>query len=114
MAVDSEALTTDGWTISQWANQELADEITTRGIVNSGLRNGGNLKLYLVRYWLTPTNDPAFNDKAGGICTLYARNARVNGARKTRLSAAELTEVELIEVTYPDLPTAPDLVRRRE
>jgi len=68
----------------------------------------------LIRYWLTPSDDPAFDDKVVNICTLY-KEAPERAARGERImSTDELTGVQALEPTQPDLPTAPRLVRRRE
>jgi len=67
-----------------------------------------------VRYWLTPSDDPAFDDKVRAICTLY-KEAPERAARGERImSTDELTGVQALEPTQLDLPTAPGLVRRRE
>ena len=48
------------------------------------------------------------------ICTLY-REAPERAARGERLmTTAELTGVQALEPTHPDLPSAPGHVRRRE
>jgi len=68
----------------------------------------------LIRYWLTPSDDPAFNDKVANICTLY-KEVPERAARGERIvSTDELTGVQALEPTRPDLPTAPRLVRRRD
>jgi len=68
----------------------------------------------LIRYWLTPSGDPAFDDKVCDICTLY-KEAPERAARGERImSTDELTGVQALEPTHPDLPTAPGLVRCRE
>jgi len=67
----------------------------------------------LIRYWLTPSDDPAFDDKVRDLCTLY-KEAPERAARGERLmNTDELTGVQALEPTQPDLPTAPRLVRRR-
>jgi len=63
---------------------------------------------------LTPSDDPAFADKVRDICTLYTE-APERAARGERImSTDELTGVQALEPTQPDLPSAPGLVRRRE
>ena len=63
---------------------------------------------------MTPSADPAFDDKVRDICTLYTE-APERAARGERImSTDELTGVQALEPTQPDLPTAPRLVRRRE
>ncbi len=67
-----------------------------------------------MRYWLTPSDDAAFDDKVRDICALY-KEAPVRAARGERIMGTdELTGVQALEPTQPDLPTAPGLVRRRE
>jgi len=67
----------------------------------------------LIRYWLTASDDPAFDAKVADICTLY-KEAPERAARGERvMSTDELTGVQAREPTHPDLPTAPGLVRRR-
>jgi len=63
---------------------------------------------------LTPSDDPAFADKVRALCTLY-KEAPERAARGERImSTDEVTGVQALEPTHPDLPTAPGLVRRRE
>jgi len=74
----------------------------------------GALKPHLIRYWLTPRNDPAFAAKVTAICTLY-REASERAANGERIiSTDELTGVQALERVHPDLPLAPGQVRRRE
>ncbi len=68
----------------------------------------------MIRYWLTPSDDPAFDDKVMNICTLYHEAPERAARGEHIMSTDELTGVQALEPTQPDLPTAPGLVRRRE
>lgn len=68
----------------------------------------------MIRYWLTPSTDPAFDDKVQDICTLY-QEAPARAAQGDRIvTTDELTGVQALEPTHPDRPTASGQVRRRE
>jgi hypothetical protein len=67
-----------------------------------------------VRYWLTPSDDPAFAAKVADICTTY-QEAPARAAQGERtVSTDELTGVQALERLHPDLPLAPGQVQRRE
>jgi putative transposase len=73
-----------GRPISHWTNQELADELIKRGIVETissrhvgRLLEEADLKPHQIRYWLTPSKDKDFKKKSrtSAICTSAPRNA---------------------------------------
>lgn len=72
-----------GRPISHWTNQELADELIKRGIVETissrhvgRLLEEADLKPHQIRYWLTPLKDEDFKKKSrtSAICTSAPRN----------------------------------------
>lgn len=73
-----------GRPISHWTNQELADELIKRGIVETissrhvgRLLEEADLKPHQIRYWLTPSKDKDFKKKSrtSASCTSAPRNA---------------------------------------
>src|SRR5437764_10974929 len=73
----------------------------------------GDLQPQRIRYWLTPSDDPAFADKVTDLCTLY-QEAPERAARGERLMTTdELTGVQALEPTQPDLPPAPGPLARQ-
>ncbi|MBV7333711.1 helix-turn-helix domain-containing protein [Chloroflexi bacterium TSY] len=79
VALACEAPEQSGRPISQWTGQEIADEIMSRGIVETiSPRHAQrllkkDLKPYQIRYWLTPPEDedPDFDAKVADICQVY-------------------------------------------
>jgi hypothetical protein len=68
----------------------------------------------VIRYWLTPRDDPAFEAKVADISQLYEQAPERAARGEHIMSTDELTGVQALEPTHPDLPTAPRRVRRRE
>ena len=72
------------------------------------------LKPHLIRYWLTPKPDPAFEQKAQDICQVYLQApARAKHGVKT-ISMDEMTGIQALERDAPGLPPRPGKIERRE
>lgn len=108
--------------ISHWTPRELADEMIQRGIVSSisprhvgRLLKEADLKPHQTRYWLTPpADDPHFDAKIKDICEVY-QAAQERGKQGERtLSIDELSGIQALERTAPNLPLAPGKVEHRE
>ncbi|MBV7327772.1 IS630 family transposase [Chloroflexi bacterium TSY] len=122
VALACEAPEQSGRPISQWTGQEIADEIMSRGIVETiSPRHAQrllkkDLKPYQIRYWLTPPEDedPDFDAKVADICQVYwlAPDRHERGERT--LTTDELSGVQALERKHPGLPMAPGKVERRE
>ncbi len=108
--------------ISHWTARELAEELMTRGIVDSisarhvgRLLKEADLKPHLIRYWLTPPkDDPHFDEKVENINNLYltAQQRALLGERT--MSTDEMTGIQALERIAPDLPLKVGKVQRRE
>ena len=107
--------------ITQWSQQEVADEAMRRGIVDSiSQRSVGRflkesaLKPHRIRYWLTSKPDERFDDKCADICATYAgaRQRADDGVRT--VSVDEMTGIQALERAAPALALKPGLVERRE
>jgi transposase len=68
----------------------------------------------LVRYWLTPAEDPQVGAKVRDICTLYQAAPLLAAAGERVVSTDELTGVQALERKHPGLPMGPGKVERRE
>ena len=72
------------------------------------------LKPHLIRYWLTPKPDPAFEQKAQDICQVYLQApGRAKHGVKT-ISMDEMTGIQALERDAPGLPPRPGKIERRE
>ena len=72
------------------------------------------LKPHLIRYWLTPKPDPAFEQKAQDICQVYLQvPGRAKHGVKT-ISMDEMTGIQALERDAPGLPPRPGKIERRE
>jgi transposase len=68
----------------------------------------------LIRYWLTPPSDEAFDAKVSDICSVYREAPALAAQGERVVSSDELTGVQALERKYPNLPPAPGKVERRE
>jgi transposase len=68
----------------------------------------------LIRYWLTPEADSAFDTKVEALCALSAAAPALADQCERTVSTDELTGVQALERKHPGLPIAPGKVERRE
>jgi transposase len=110
-----------GRPISHWTARELADEMVKREIVESisprhvgRLLDEADLKPHQIRYWLTPSNDEQFDEKVKDISELYITAPERAKQGERTLSIDEMSGIQALERTAPDLPLAPGKVQHRE
>jgi len=68
----------------------------------------------LIRYWLTPPQDPQKDATIRAICRVYQQAPVVAEQGERTVSTDELTGVQALERKHPGLPLAPGHVQRRE
>jgi hypothetical protein len=68
----------------------------------------------LIRYWLTPPQDPHKEETVKTICSLYEKAPQLAQEGEVSVSTDELTGVQALERKHPGLPLAPGKVERRE
>ncbi len=68
----------------------------------------------MIRYWLTPPEDPHKEETVKAICSLYEKAPQLAQEGEASVSTDELTSVQALERKHPGLPLAPGLVERRE
>jgi len=68
----------------------------------------------LIRYWLTPPDDPQREETIKFVCTLYEQAPHLAEQRERTISTDELTGVQALERKHPGLPLAQGKVERRE
>lgn len=68
----------------------------------------------MIRYWLTPPDDPQREETIKQVCTVYEQAPRIAEQGERTVSTDELTGVQALERTHPELPLAPGKVERRE
>jgi transposase len=68
----------------------------------------------LIRYWLTPPEDPQKEATIGAICQVYQQAPELAKEGERTMSTDELTGVQALERKHPGLPLAPGKVERRE
>lgn len=69
---------------------------------------------HLIRYWLTPRQEPQFAEKVADICALYQAAPDLAAQGERVVSTDELTGVQALERAAPGVPLAPGQVERRE
>ena len=106
---------------SHWTAWELADEMIKRGIVEtisprhtSRLLNEADLKPHQIRYWLFSPKDEQSDEKIADICNLYKTAAKRDQSGERTISTDEMTGIQALERTHPDLPMRKGQVQRRE
>jgi transposase len=68
----------------------------------------------LIRYWLTPPQDPQRDEQISAVCTVYAQATQRAEQGEVTVSTDELTGVQALERKHAGLPLAPGKVERRE
>jgi hypothetical protein len=74
----------------------------------------GDLKPHLIRYWLTPPDDPNKDATIKAICKIYHDAPALAEQGERTVSTDELTGVQALERKHPGLPLAPGKIERRE
>lgn len=108
--------------LARWSYTELATEAVSRGVVTSispstvgrWLRADA-IRPWRIRSWIFP-RDPDFAVKAGRALDLYDRlwEGQRLGEDEYVLSADEKSQLQALHRRHPDLPPAPERIRRRE
>jgi transposase len=68
----------------------------------------------LIRYWLTPPDDPQREETIKAVCSLYEQAPELAAQGERTMSTDELTGVQALQRKHPGLPLAPGKVERRE
>jgi hypothetical protein len=68
----------------------------------------------LIRYWLTPPQDPERDEQVKAIYVMYEEATGRAEQGEVTVSTDELTGVQALERKHPGLPLAPGKVERRE
>lgn len=110
-----------GRPISQWTGREIADELITRGLVDTisarhaaRLLKKKGLQPHLIRYWLTAKADDQFDDKVRDINAVYRQAASWAQQGEVVISTDEMTGVQALERKHPGLAMRAGQVERRE
>jgi transposase len=108
--------------LARWSYTELAAEAVTRGVVDSispstvgrWLRADA-IRPWRVRSWIFP-RDPDFAIKAAPVLDLYDHlwEGQPLGENEYVISADEKSQLQALRRRHPDLPPAPDRIRRQE
>ncbi len=68
----------------------------------------------MIRYWLTPPEDPQREETIKTVCTLYEQAPSLAEQGERTISTDELTGVQALERKHPGLPLVPGKIERRE
>ncbi|HEY6408047.1 MAG TPA: transposase [Ktedonobacteraceae bacterium] len=68
----------------------------------------------MIRYWLTPPDDPQREETIKTVCTLYEQAPSLAEQGERTISTDELTGVQALERKHPGLPLVPGKIERRE
>jgi transposase len=112
----------NGVPLARWSAAELAAEAVTRGVVASISAStvgrwlaADAIRPWRHRSWIFP-RDPQFGLKAARVLDLYDRiwDGRPLAADEYVLSADEKSQLQALSRRHPDLPPAPQRIRRQE
>ena len=68
----------------------------------------------MIRYWLTPPEDPQREETIKTVCRLYEQAPSLAEQGERTISTDELTGVQALERKHPGLPLVPGKIERRE
>jgi transposase len=111
-----------GVPLARWSCAELAAEAVTRGLVSAVSAStvgrwlaADAIRPWRYRSWIFP-RDANFADKAGRVLDLYdrIRDDQPLGENEYVLCADEKTQLQALSRCHPDLPPAPERLRRTE
>ena len=68
----------------------------------------------MIRYWLTPPQDPQREETIKSVCQLYKQAPLLAAQGERTISTDEMTGVQALERKHPGLPLARGKVERRE
>ena len=68
----------------------------------------------MIRYWLTPPEDPQREETIKTVCTVYEQAPSLAEQGERTISTDELTGVQALERKHPGLPLLPGKIERRE
>jgi transposase len=111
-----------GVPLARWSCAELAAEAVVRGVVEAispstvgRWLTADAIRPWRHRSWIFP-RDPDFGLKAGRVLDLYDRTwqGQPLGADEYVLCADEKTQLQALSRHHPDLPPAPERIRRQE
>ena len=68
----------------------------------------------MIRYWLTPPEDPQREETIKTVCTLYEQAPSLAEQGERTISTDELTGVQALDRKHPGLPLLPGKIERRE
>jgi transposase len=107
--------------ISQWTQQEIANEAIKRGIVdNISQRSVGRVineapfPPHRVRGWLTPKQDEQFFEPCHDVCETYKKAEERSKQGEKTISADEMTGVQALELASETKPMKPSQPERQE
>ena len=110
-----------GRPITHWTQEELANEVIKRGIVEfisprsvARFLNEANLQPHRVRGWLTPKQDENFKEKCLDICDTYQKAIKRNEQFDTTFSIDEMTGIQALERAVETKPMKPGLPEYQE
>jgi transposase len=99
--------------ISHWTGREIAEEVMARGIVPKiSARHAErrvqkkDLQPHLIRYWLTPPDDPQREGTIKTICTVYHDAPALAKQGERTVSTDELTGVQAAYAQAPRIAAA--------
>ena len=121
IAVACECPKDGGYPISHWAPQQLAHEVSKRGIVNQisprtigRFLNEADLKPHKVQGWLTCKRDEQFEEKCQDICQTYKKALKREKHGDKTISIDEKTGIQARERAAPTLPMKKGQSERQE
>lgn len=110
-----------GLAMTHWSTRSLAEMAVQRGLVShiahstvSLILRDADLQPHRSRYWITPTLDAEFLQRAGRILWLYERSEALKAQGEIALALDEKPNIQALQRTHPTQPMRPGQIERQE
>lgn len=110
-----------GLEMTHWSTRSLADIAMKRGVVPhiaqstvSLILNDADLQPHRSRYWITPTLNEEFLERARRILWVYERTESLQAQGEIALALDEKPNIQALHGAHPTQPMRPGQIQRRE
>jgi len=110
-----------GLEMTHWSTRSLAEIAVKRGLVPhiaqstvSLILRNADLQPHRSRYWITPTLNAEFLQRAGCILWLYERTEALKAQDEIALALDEKPNIQALQRTHPTQPMRPGQIQRQE
>ena len=110
-----------GLEMTHWSTRSLAEMAMKRGLIShiaqstvSLILRNADLQPHRMRYWITPTLNTEFLERAGRILWIYERIEALQAHDEIALALDEKPNIQALHGVHPRQPMQPGRIERRE